>query len=94
MPGLKVGTEIFRNHDQAFSKQLEKASSERRIRVDMRLSECDEGLWLELVDEQGIGAAVTLPLRQAAGRQPGAGAATGEGSAWQTRQHPVCGSPD
>ncbi|MFM4996899.1 peptidase U32 family protein [Aeromonas sanarellii] len=61
MPGLKVGTEIFRNHDQAFSKQLEKASSERRIRVDMRLSECDEGLWLELVDEQGIGAAVTLP---------------------------------
>ena len=44
MPGLKVGTEIFRNHDQAFSKQLEKASSERRIRVDMRLSECDEGI--------------------------------------------------
>lgn len=61
MPGLKVGTEIFRNHDQAFSKLLEKPSAERRIRVDMRLSECEEGIQLALVDEQGIGASVTLP---------------------------------
>ena len=58
-----MGTEIFRNHDQAFSKQLERGA-DRRIRVDMRLSECDEGLRLELVDEQGIGAAVTLPCDQ------------------------------
>ncbi|WP_412706097.1 putative protease YhbU precursor [Aeromonas rivipollensis] len=61
MPGLKVGTEIFRNHDQAFSKLLEKPSADRRIRVDMRLSECDGGLRLDLADEQGIGATVTLP---------------------------------
>ena len=61
MPGLTVGTEIYRNHDQAFSKMLEKASADRRIRVDMRLCECDEGLRLTLTDEQGIGASVTLP---------------------------------
>ncbi|WP_338890810.1 U32 family peptidase [Aeromonas rivipollensis] len=61
MPGLKVGTEIFRNHDQAFSKLLEKPSADRRIRVDMRLFECEEGIRLALVDEQGIGASVTLP---------------------------------
>lgn len=61
MPGLKVGTEIFRNHDQAFSKLLEKPSADRRIRVDMQLSECEEGIRLALVDEQGIGASVTLP---------------------------------
>ncbi|WP_429114192.1 peptidase U32 family protein [Aeromonas rivipollensis] len=61
MPGLKVGTEIFRNHDQAFSKLLEKPSADRRIRVDMRLSECDQGVRLVLTDEQGIGASVTLP---------------------------------
>ncbi|MFM5163331.1 U32 family peptidase [Aeromonas rivipollensis] len=61
MPGLKVGTEIFRNHDQAFSKLLEKPSADRRIRVDMQLSECDEGLRLTLTDEQGISATVTLP---------------------------------
>ncbi len=42
MPGLKVGTEIYRNHDQAFSKMLEKASADRRIRVDMVLAERDE----------------------------------------------------
>lgn len=60
VPGLKLGTEIYRNHDQAFSKLLEKPSSERRIRVDMRLSECDEGLRLVLCDEQGVEASVTL----------------------------------
>ena len=61
MPGLKVGTEIYRNHDQAFSKVLEKASADRRIRVDMVLAECDAGLRLTLTDEQGISAAVALP---------------------------------
>lgn len=61
MPGLKVGTELYRNHDQAFSKMLEKASADRRIRVDMQLSECDEGIRLDLTDEQGISAAVRLP---------------------------------
>ncbi|MGL4777182.1 MAG: DUF3656 domain-containing U32 family peptidase, partial [Aeromonas veronii] len=61
MPGLKVGTEIYRNHDQAFSKMLEKASADRRIRVDMVLAECDEGVSLTLTDEQGISAAVILP---------------------------------
>ncbi|MFS1164158.1 peptidase U32 family protein, partial [Aeromonas salmonicida] len=61
IPGLKVGTEIYRNHDQAFSKMLEKASADRRIRVDMQLSECDEGIRLDLTDEQGISATVRLP---------------------------------
>lgn len=61
MPGLKVGTEVYRNHDQAFSKMLEKTSADRRIRVDMVLAECDEGLRLTLTDEQGISAAVALP---------------------------------
>ncbi len=61
MPGLKVGSELYRNHDSAFSKMLEKASADRRIRVDMELSECDEGLRLTLTDEQGISATVRLP---------------------------------
>ncbi|MGL5225677.1 MAG: peptidase U32 family protein [Aeromonas sp.] len=60
MPGLKVGTELFRNLDTAFSKVLEKASADRRIRVDMQLGECDEGIVLGLTDEQGICASVTL----------------------------------
>ena len=61
VPGLKIGAEIYRNHDQAFSKLLEKPSAERRIWVDMRLSECDDGVRLVLTDEQGIGASVKLP---------------------------------
>lgn len=58
--GLSVGTELYRNHDQAFSKLLEKPSAERRIRVDMRLVETDAGLGLTLTDEQGIAASVSL----------------------------------
>lgn len=70
VPGLKIGTEIYRNHDQAFSKLLEKPSSERRIRVDMRLSECDEGLRLVLCDEQGVEASVTLTCEKAPADNP------------------------
>lgn len=70
VPGLKIGTEIYRNHDQAFSKLLEKPSSERRIRVDMRLSECDEGLRLALCDEQGVEAGVTLVCDKAPADNP------------------------
>ncbi|UNP89216.1 U32 family peptidase [Aeromonas encheleia] len=60
VPGLKLGTTIYRNHDSAFSKLLEKPSAERRIWVDLRLSECEQGLRLDLADEQGISASVTL----------------------------------
>lgn len=70
MPGLKVGTEIYRNHDSAFSKLLEKPSSDRRIRVDMCLSECEEGLQLALCDEQGIEASVTLACDKEAADNP------------------------
>ncbi|SIQ83396.1 putative protease [Aeromonas sp. RU39B] len=51
--GLKAGSEVYRNHDQAFSRLLEKKSSERRIALDAVLTVSDSSLSLQLTDEQG-----------------------------------------
>ncbi|HEY6898715.1 MAG TPA: U32 family peptidase [Rhodocyclaceae bacterium] len=57
---LKVGSELYRNRDQAFERLLEKRSAERRIPVWMLLGECEGGLRLEISDEDGIRAEATL----------------------------------
>jgi putative protease len=57
---LKLGSELYRNRDQAFERLLEKRSAERRIRVWMLLSECADGLRLEISDEDGIRAEAKL----------------------------------
>ena len=75
---LVPGTSVFRNHDHAFERVLEKKSAERRMRVDARLARHD-GRWsLSLADEDGVSVAVALdePVELA---QDGARAA----SAWR-----------
>jgi putative protease len=57
---LKVGTSLYRNHDQEFERLLEKKSAERRIRVDMQFEETTDGFALRLVDEDGIYATATV----------------------------------
>ncbi|MEW7864882.1 peptidase U32 family protein [Aeromonas diversa] len=52
--GLKPGSALYRNHDQAFSRQLEKASSERRIALDLTLTVTADRLTLRVTDEQGF----------------------------------------
>ncbi len=51
--GLGVGTALFRNHDQAFERALEKPSAERRIAVDFRLEWQPQGLTLHASDAEG-----------------------------------------
>jgi collagenase-like PrtC family protease len=60
---LTVGTLLLRNRDQAFERQLEKKSAERRIAVRQRFEETEEGFALALTDEDGI--AVTTDLAHA-----------------------------
>lgn len=55
---LKPGMTLYRNHDQAFERALEKESAERRIGVRMALAVIDDGLDLTLEDEDGITATV------------------------------------
>ncbi|MDO2947072.1 peptidase U32 family protein [Aeromonas simiae] len=52
--GLKAGSLLYRNHDQAFSRLLEKKSSERRIDLDLHLSVTPDTLSLRVTDEQGF----------------------------------------
>jgi len=65
-----LGARIYRNRDQAFERQLEKRSAERRIAVHMRLEECANGFILHLCDEDGIRARSVLDHAKEAARAP------------------------
>jgi 23S rRNA 5-hydroxycytidine C2501 synthase len=51
MPKLKVGTILFRNHDQQFESHLEKQKTERKIDIRFTLSETNTGLILIAYDD-------------------------------------------
>ena len=61
MRDLRKGTEINRNRDMNWVRQLEKKSSERRIGLWAELSETPEGFALSLTDEDGHSARAALP---------------------------------
>ncbi|HEX8606941.1 MAG TPA: U32 family peptidase [Pseudoduganella sp.] len=71
LTGLKPGIEIHRNRDHQWEATLNKKSSERKVGVQLVLSEQADGLTLTITDEDGItsatGAALALqPAQQAA----------------------------
>jgi len=51
MPHVKQGTDIYRNYDIDFDKQLNKKSAERKIEIEVHFSETEKGFLLELTDE-------------------------------------------
>jgi putative protease len=57
LPGLKIGSSIHRNRDHHWEAALSKKSSERRVRIDLALSDTADGLRLSLIDEDGIASA-------------------------------------
>jgi 23S rRNA 5-hydroxycytidine C2501 synthase len=57
---LTAGATLFRNHDQAFERALEKESADRRIAVKAVFSETEQGFALTLTDEDGIHVTVDL----------------------------------
>ncbi|WP_068807182.1 peptidase U32 family protein [Thauera phenolivorans] len=57
---LVPGTSVFRNHDHAFERALEKKSAERRVRVDARFLATGDGFALSLRDEDGVSASARL----------------------------------
>ncbi|MDD3326476.1 MAG: U32 family peptidase [Zoogloea sp.] len=57
---LFPGSGVFRNHDHEFERMLDKKSAERRIAVDVLLSETPDGFALTLTDETGISARAEL----------------------------------
>ncbi|WP_018508216.1 peptidase U32 family protein [Thiobacillus thioparus] len=55
---LRAGTPVNRNRDMNWTRMLDKASSDRRIGVWMRLGETEDGFSLTLTDEDGHSSTV------------------------------------
>lgn len=67
---LKRGRALYRNRDAAWDRQMDRKSSERRIAVDLRLDETDDGLLLTVTDEDGHVGQATLEHAFQAAQQP------------------------
>ncbi len=57
---ISKGTQLWRNNDFAFEKQLQGNTSERKIAVSMTLAETADGLSLTITDEDGIEASTAV----------------------------------
>ena len=66
---LTVGATLFRNHDQAFERALEKESAERLVSIKPVFSETADGFALTLTDEDGISATVDLKNSEKLGKE-------------------------
>jgi len=67
---LVPGTPVFRNHDHAFERMLEKKSAERRVTVRLRLYDTEDGYGVEATDEDGVSACATVVAKREPARQP------------------------
>ena len=54
--GIERGLRVFRNHDHAFVSQVVRSQNQRRIEVNLRLSESAAGFRLQAIDEDGVAA--------------------------------------
>lgn len=61
---LRVGMNLYRNHNQAFEALLAKESAKRIIGVDMRLTDTARGVALTLTDIYGLSATVELEVEK------------------------------
>lgn len=57
---LRKGTFIYRNFDQEFDRILNKKSAERKIDVELTLTESVNGFALEAVDEEGVSVSIAF----------------------------------
>ena len=67
---LAVGTPLWRNNDQAFTKQLQGRTAERTIPINLTLTDTPDGLRLTLVDCDGCQASSTVVCSKETPRDP------------------------
>ena len=67
---LAVGTPLWRNNDQAFTKQLQGRTAERTIPINLTLTDTPDGLRLTLVDCDGCQASSTVVCFKETPRDP------------------------
>ena len=67
---LAVGTPLWRNNDQAFTKQLQGRTAERTIPINLTLTDTPDGLRLTIVDCDGCQASSTVVCSKETPRDP------------------------
>ena len=70
MPRLKPKTRLYRNFDQEFEKLMQKKSAERKMAVDICLTENNFGFTLSLTDEDDNSVSLTLQRAKEPARTP------------------------
>ncbi len=70
MAGIHEGLTIYRNHDHAYLSTLDRALIERKIAVQFRLHETEQGFALAAVDEDGNEATARLSWDKVGARNP------------------------
>ena len=76
MDGIQKGTQIRRNADRAFLKQVEKSQPDRRIPIHLRFSETAAGFQLSAEDQDGNQARVRLEGEKTPAQNPDQARAT------------------
>lgn len=69
--GLRVGMELYRNSDTAFSKELNRSEQCRTISLDLVLSEIEGGLLLTACDSDGVRSETRLEAIGQQAKNPG-----------------------
>lgn len=70
MPRVKPRTLLYRNYDQEFERVLGRKSAERKLAVDLLLSDNEFGFSLTLMDEDNNRVSLTLPREKELARTP------------------------
>lgn len=70
MPRVKPRTLLYRNYDQEFERVLGRKSAERKLAVDLLLSDNEFGFSLTLTDEDNNRVLLTLPREKELARTP------------------------
>ncbi|ASB50899.1 peptidase U32 family protein [Alkalitalea saponilacus] len=67
---LYTGAMLYRNHDQLFEKQLINSKENRRIAIDLNLSETEDGISLQLIDEDGLSSEIRKNIIKEPAKNP------------------------
>ena len=68
--GLRPGTALYRNHDQAFEKVLARPSAERKLGVSLTLRETAAGYAIDARDETGRSVSLAFDAPHETARTP------------------------
>ena len=69
MPDIRPKTQLYRNYDQAFEKQLDKPTAERKIGVNACFMDNPFGFTLEMTDETGARVLIAEPFEKEPARK-------------------------